>query len=1285
MYNSDCKIKKSNKMRKEIQKKAYQSWGQLTEYRNVEMAEDMARYAQQGGLFWSFPYVRQVVILSWVFVSSLWQCSKKSRQAHESIISFLTSDYMVMNMFVWAMTCLEYLTKALVSACLVVPSLFFTRPKLEFSKYMAQQLDDYACFLHKTPWFEFDFNQRLQDIDTEYHKICGQNKTWGDYFQKCFVSVDWQIKALLAPWIKKQFPCQDQGFVGTGINYATSKDGQLIRVPVYRPFTHWLKAAYKLQKDEHYEPISALDSTEEYDKPTLLQSLWGQSSVMCRVQLKAEYLKQFKDRYSCYVVSHYNHGVGDRVTVVLDIPWQAQWTKQADSPMVISTLLHQEPNLLDVHFHDHYAPPAADVVAQAHPCEVIAQQYQQRQALTSRLYQFFSKGWLAPMWAHVVVSYDKARPQTWWLRALGHITVLPVLGSILAAAVLLDAASWALVQVIGLVWGVLASAFKHWSEPTVFFATCWTNIKHGFALYPWKNIFRLPFVLFNPSYLSNCLISQPKKVTSGGGLYKCEVKVTRPRTLEELQTIVRYASKHNTNGRRISVSVVGAGNSQGQQFVTSHHDGEPVESVVLDLSELHLDALQGQKAVCAGGSQEVLAHAQARWHEVQDAIAAQGYALPVMQASNIFSVGGSVSTNIHGWNHHMGSLSNHIASMQVMNEEGEVIEVQPGSDLFSKIVGGYGRFGIILTVTLRVIDNIQVQLDSDPITLGEYIDYFTSQVKNNTSIAMHVGRLPIHDVSSWMRDDCKMISSLWKKSADATATCDYNLPREKAGGKVISQVLLNAMMCIKGMKHLFWKREMQTETTEKHDPISLDSTMNFPIHPMLRHGDSSEQYWLQEYFLPQDGIIEFTKVLGKILVEADVSLINASIRFVKAEEHKTALPYAAEDRYALVLCWKQPMREHAIDNTRVWVQKAIDAALDRGGTYYLPYQSFATQGQFDRAYPMARGQAMELSENDEKHSIFNPGISLYTQRPTQGVYRLYSDIDNMRGFFDVVFKQYDFDRFRAAMSRVMSQSFSSEEKLYQALQKGVATAFKGVLWQIQALRDLQDALGSQAKRILDVYQSGQSSSCQNEAAQMFNNEDIKALEIGTYNRYGKSLREKGVSIGSTDIFAPAEGLATPQMIVEQRSLSPLWKQPYSQHTTMDYQDVTHAGLAENSYDIIYAFAGLHHFKEDQVDDFLKTVYGALKVGGVFLVVEHDHEEAQGADTAAHSIFNLGTGVPYHEDKDELRFFKSIDTWEEKIGQAGFFSIKSDENKAMRCQREGDPSKNTMVGFYKPRG
>ena len=55
----------------------------------------------------------------------------------------------------------------------------------------------------------------------------------------------------------------------------------------------------------------------------------------------------------------------------------------------------------------------------------------------------------------------------------------------------------------------------------------------------------------------------------------------------------------------------------------------------------------------------------------------------------------------------------------------------------------------------------------------------------------------------------------------------------------------------------------------------------------------------------------------------------------------------------ILLYYKQPSTRRASAEARAWTRELIDAALEQGGRYYLPYRLNATREQFRRAYPEA--------------------------------------------------------------------------------------------------------------------------------------------------------------------------------------------------------------------------------------------------------------------------------------------------------------------------------------------
>ncbi|HLA64321.1 MAG TPA: FAD-binding oxidoreductase, partial [Rhodothermales bacterium] len=97
----------------------------------------------------------------------------------------------------------------------------------------------------------------------------------------------------------------------------------------------------------------------------------------------------------------------------------------------------------------------------------------------------------------------------------------------------------------------------------------------------------------------------------------------------------------------------------------------------------------------------------ALWAEVIPFLNARGRSVGVMQSDNGFSVGGSLSTNVHGWQSRRPPIASTVRSFRLLTPEGEVVRCSrtEHADLFSLVLGGYGLFGIILDAELWTVPN----------------------------------------------------------------------------------------------------------------------------------------------------------------------------------------------------------------------------------------------------------------------------------------------------------------------------------------------------------------------------------------------------------------------------------------------------------------------------------------------------------------------------------------------------------------------------------------------------
>jgi len=92
--------------------------------------------------------------------------------------------------------------------------------------------------------------------------------------------------------------------------------------------------------------------------------------------------------------------------------------------------------------------------------------------------------------------------------------------------------------------------------------------------------------------------------------------------------------------------------------------------------------------------------------DIVKSLSSRGWFLPTTPGTNQISLGGAVSSDVHGKNHHVvGSFARHIYWIDVLTATRGVVTCSPteNTDLFYSTCGGIGLTGIILTVAIQMV------------------------------------------------------------------------------------------------------------------------------------------------------------------------------------------------------------------------------------------------------------------------------------------------------------------------------------------------------------------------------------------------------------------------------------------------------------------------------------------------------------------------------------------------------------------------------------------------------
>src|SRR5438105_5705714 len=171
-------------------------------------------------------------------------------------------------------------------------------------------------------------------------------------------------------------------------------------------------------------------------------------------------------------------------------------------------------------------------------------------------------------------------------------------------------------------------------------------------------------------------------------------ELLRQRTKDELTDVVRSASR-----KGLPISVSGCRHSMGgQQFAT---DSLCIDTRSLD-RVISFDQERGLIEAEAGIQWPKLIRT---YLDAQADKAKQWGIAQKQTGADTFTIGGSVSSHVHGRGLAMKPLISNIESFTLINADGKSIRCSrdENNELFGLAIGGYGLFGLIDTVTLRLV------------------------------------------------------------------------------------------------------------------------------------------------------------------------------------------------------------------------------------------------------------------------------------------------------------------------------------------------------------------------------------------------------------------------------------------------------------------------------------------------------------------------------------------------------------------------------------------------------
>jgi FAD/FMN-containing dehydrogenase len=383
----------------------------------------------------------------------------------------------------------------------------------------------------------------------------------------------------------------------------------------------------------------------------------------------------------------------------------------------------------------------------------------------------------------------------------------------------------------------------------------------------------------------------------------------------------------------LHVSIAGAKHSMGGHTIAP-------DGIVLDmLAFRHIDVDVERRILHVG--------AGARWSEVLRAVDEGGLSVGVMQSNDDFSVGGSISVNCHGWQAHAAPIASTVDSFRILLADGRILRCSRGEnhDLFALALGGYGLFGVILDVDLRLVPNQRLRVETVSVDADDYVKELDARVTTAPDVALEYGRLCVVPGESFLR--AGLLTTFTPEPGPIeklSALGDPNLAS-------LRRIVYRAQIESDAGKALRW--DLETRFGEQLSASSLTRNQVLAESATIYMEQNQDRVEIiQEYFVPPESFAHFVADARAILERRRCDLLNVTVRDVEPDDD-TFLRYADRRMIAVVFLIDTERTTTGDAVVQALARELIDTALTWGGRYYLPYRLYASREQFERAYPLA--------------------------------------------------------------------------------------------------------------------------------------------------------------------------------------------------------------------------------------------------------------------------------------------------------------------------------------------
>src|SRR5215216_4518390 len=412
-------------------------------------------------------------------------------------------------------------------------------------------------------------------------------------------------------------------------------------------------------------------------------------------------------------------------------------------------------------------------------------------------------------------------------------------------------------------------------------------------------------------------------------------ELLRPRTRDELAEIVRSASR-----KGLPISVSGYRHSMGgQQFAT--------DSICIDTRELDrvisFDHERGLLKAEAGIQWPKLIRADL---DAQAGETKQWGIAQKQTGADTFTLGGSLSSNVHGRGLRMKPLISNIESFTMLTADGKPIRCsrEENNQLFRLAIGGYGLFGLIDTVTLRLVSRQKLRRVVEIIRADDLPKRFEERIAQNFLYGDFQFSVDEKSPDFLQRG---VFSCYEPISEDEPVIAKKEL-RDDDWLDLLRLAYTDRKKAFKRYSDYYLSTNGQTYWS---DTNQLSAYLpNYAQKIRAEIGGDESSLIITEIYVPRPDLPDFLAQAADLLRSNRTTVIYGTVRLIEKDD-ESFLAWAKQSYACVIFNLLTFQTPGGVEASARSFRGLIDLAIARRGSYYLTYHKFAKREQVLACYP----------------------------------------------------------------------------------------------------------------------------------------------------------------------------------------------------------------------------------------------------------------------------------------------------------------------------------------------